>query len=208
MTANAHYLTRPDLLAGTVRRDDDPATIRWSFDANNIYLLIRAPQQIVSDERNTDWPTKEGVSDGKRWWGSDAIQIQLATLGSLEPLPNGKPNPDGKVFAIAFKPGGVALTRVAAVKGPTLGKWSEGPTGIKYAMTTEKQDGKVKGYLIEAAIPRDWFTNGDIHNALAGPALRANVLRHRAFDLTSTSWSGPLVNDEDISMMGLLVGNQ
>jgi hypothetical protein len=33
-----------------------------------------------------------------------------------------------------------------------------------------------------------------------------NILRHRANDLASMSWSGPVVNDDDVAMMGLLVG--
>jgi hypothetical protein len=62
----------------------------------------------------------------------------------------------------------------------------------------------VTGYAVEAAIPRSWVS-GKIEGVRA-PAWRVNVLRHRAGDLASMSWSGPVVNDEDVGMMGLVVG--
>jgi hypothetical protein len=199
------YLSRPDLLTGTPRRDDEPATVRWSYDADNFYLLVRCPQAIVSDERNTDWPDHDGGGESPRWWGTDGLQVQLTTLN---PAGSGTTKGEAKVFNIAFKPGGVVMVSQATLKGPTLSRWVDGPSGVNYGIQIDKEDGRTKGYIIEAAIPRKWFAGGENIPGLPGPALRVNVLRHRASDLSSTSWSGPIVNDDDVAMMGLLLGNE
>jgi hypothetical protein len=75
---------------------------------------------------------------------------------------------------------------------------------VKYAIAPEKSDGKILGYSLELAIPRAWFAI----SPGSSPAWRINILRHRADTLTSTSWSGPVVNDEDVSQMGLLIGEK
>jgi hypothetical protein len=205
MSVAMRYLSRPDLLTGAPRRDDEPAIVRWSFDNDNIYVLVRCPQALVSDERNTDWPEHDNAAgDSARWWGTDGLQLQFTTLS---PARAGAEKGAAKVFDIAFKPGGVMMVRQAQLKGPTLSKWTDGPTGVNYGIQIEKDQGRVAGYTVEAAIPRKWFAGGENIPNVPGPVLRVNVLRHRASDLASTSWSGPLVNDDDVSMMGLLVGN-
>jgi hypothetical protein len=211
MNIATRYLSRPDLLAGSTRREEDPATVRWSYDNDNLYALIRCPQPTVSDERNTDWPDHAGDTggvggaDSPRWWGTDGLQLQIASL-----LPNqaGPAKGESKVFNVAFKPGGVVMVRQATLKAATLSRWSNGPAGVTYGIQIEKEDGQIKAYVIETAIPRKWFANAENVNGLPGPAFRVNLLRHRAHDLASTSWSGPIVNDDDVAMMGLLLGNE
>jgi hypothetical protein len=208
MNVAMRYLSRPDLLTGTPRRDEEPATVRWSYDANNFYALIRCPQPTVSDERNTDWPDHEGglrPEDPPRWWGTDGLQLQICAASNG---PAGPARGESKVYNIAFKPGGVMMVRQATLKGATLSSWTGGPPGVNYGIQIEKEEGRVKGYIIEAAIPRKWFAGAENINGLPGPALRLNVLRHRAHDLSSMSWSGPIVNDDDVAMMGLLIGNE
>ncbi|MCL2648903.1 MAG: hypothetical protein FWD61_18215, partial [Phycisphaerales bacterium] len=211
MKVGTRYLSRPDLLSASgsaggggaegnanvaMRTDDETATARWMYDDENLYVLIRCPQRVVSDERNTDWP----AGAEKRWWGTDGVQIQLASLSVMGS--DGKKG-EGKVMTIAFKPGGVMLTRTAEVKGGEVIKWTDGPTGVKYGISVEKEMGSVKGYLVEAAIPRKWFGK---EQEGGGAAWRVNVLRHRAADMASMSWSGPVVNDDDVAMMGVLIG--
>lgn len=208
MNVAMRYLARPDLLAGTPRREEEPATVRWSYDANNFYALIRCPQPNISDERNNEWPDHEGglrPDDPARWWGTDGLQLQLCTPTNAAA---GPAKAESKIFNVAFKPGGVMMVRQATLKDATLSKWTGGPQGVNFAIQIEKEDGRVKGYTIEAAIPRNWFNGAENIAGLPGPALRVNVLRHRAHDLSSMSWSGPIVNDDDVAMMGLLIGNE
>ncbi len=126
-----------------------------------------------------------------------------------------------RVVQIAFKPAGVMLVKTGQVVhtagGETAMVWHDGAPPVagsaeiggaqpvlKYGIVIDKQEGRVTGYTVEAAIPRAWVT-GDAPAARA-PAWRINVLRHRAADLASMSWSGPVVNDEDPAMMGVLLG--
>jgi hypothetical protein len=81
-------------------------------------------------------------------------------------------------------------------------EWTDGSTGLKYGITTDRG-----GYTVELALPRKWFGVAGAVGAVGGDAKwRVNVLRHRGSDLVSTSWSGPVVDDWDLGMMGLLVG--
>ena len=92
--------------------------------------------------------------------------------------------------------------------------WRDGaPAGsatanVKYGIATLKQDGRVSGYSVEAAIPRAWVDgpNAATVEGTRAPAWRANVLWHRGAELTTTSWAGPLVDDDDVAMMGALLG--
>jgi hypothetical protein len=195
MHVGIHYLSRPGLIKGAVRMDDAPATARWAFDDDYIYLLVHCPQTSVADQRNNDWPI-----DNHRWWGTDGLQIQIASAG---------PDPMKRVIELGFKPGGVMMTRVAAVGTSAPLHWIDGPPdGVRgravarYGTSIEKIDGRTVGYLVEAALPRTWF---DAPPEGALPAWRVNILRHRGSDLASMSWIGPLVNDDDVGMMGLLI---
>ncbi|HVS70063.1 MAG TPA: hypothetical protein VHQ47_02285 [Phycisphaerae bacterium] len=198
MLVSTRYQTRPELLAGTIRHDLSPATVRWAYDADNLYFFARCPQDAVSDQRTTAWPES---AEGDRWWGTDGLQIQLASLATG----NGTP---GRILDVAFKPAGVMLVRTAEATGD--GKplhWSDAQpvVGIKYGITVERSDGRVHAYTVEAAIPRRWIDDPKANPNLP-PAWRVNVLRHRATDLTNTSWSGPLISDSDTGLMGILIG--
>jgi hypothetical protein len=200
MAVGTHYLARPDLLAASPRQAAAPALVRWGFDADFIYLFARCPQDAVSDDRTTDWPVVDG-----RWWGSDALQVQLADVDGKNP----------RVVQVAFTPGGVVLVKSGLVTRTPQGQarvdWRDGApagaaagAGVKYGIAVERQEGRVTGYTVEAAIPRAWAPG--IAAGGRAPAWRVNVLRHRAGDLASTSWSGPVINDDDLAMMGLLIG--
>jgi hypothetical protein len=200
MAVGTRYLTRPQFLTGAVRHEASPATVQWAYDGENLYLLARCPQETVTDERNTDWPA-QGAAGAARWWGTDGLQVQLAPI----PVGNGTP---GQILDVAFKPGGVLLVRTGKVAGDgTPVRWSDAQpvTGIKYGIVIDKSDGRTRGYTVEAAIPRRWIDDPQ-RPANAPVAWRVNVLRHRASDLVSTSWAGPLVGDDDVAMMGILIG--
>ncbi len=218
MKVQLRYLSRPDLQTGSVRLDLSPAQIRWTFDQDYLYFYAQCPQEGMTDERNSEWPVQQG-----RWWGSDGLQVQLAELGdasppATQPTTGENPKPESRipkqVIQLAFKPAGVLLIRTARLApatatAPARWVWTDGqppgqPGAVRYAINVEKRDGRVIGYSVEAAIPRSW-ASGTIEGINA-PAWRINILRHRAGDLASTSWSGPVVNDEDLGMMGLLVG--
>jgi len=201
MPVGLRYLSRVDVLKGAVRQEQTPAIARWTYDNDFLYALIRCDQNGMSDEKNNEWPSQDG-----RWWGTDGVQVQVCGGGVL----TGK-----KVFVVGIKPSGVVLTRVGKVESgmnTASIKWAEGPANVKFGITTDKT-----GYLVELAIPRKWFSEpnppatatggGRSDGAVGGAALwRINILRHRASDLESASWSGPVVDDTDIGMMGLLVG--
>jgi hypothetical protein len=241
MKVGTRYLARPDLLAGAARADDKPATLRWTCDADYLYLLARCPQDSVSDDRNTEWPLRPGPG-GARWWGTDGLQIELAamdtttaktpeaaaaTSSAAAGATPASPAND-RLLKIAFKPSGVVLVRTGRVlpdgKGDIGLVWKDGPpplragtaASVKYGITVQRDQGRITGYTLEAAIPRAWI-EGDADgqrlasaaapaDALQPPAWRVNVLRHRAGDLVSSSWSGPMVDDDDVAMMGALIG--
>ena len=233
MQIASRYLARPDLLAGTLRTDDHPAHLRWTYDRDFLYMLAVCPQDGMTKDRNTQWPVVAGAGGTARWWGSDGLQIELAALPRRPQRPNpgiaipGSANGresntanDDRIVKIAFKPSGVVLVQTGqiakAASGPTL-HWTDGPpqgaaTAVKYGISVQRSSGRVTSYTIEAAIPRAWIDApaAPIDPAAAGPApapaWRINVLRHRAGDLVSTSWSGPIVEDDDVGMMGALVG--
>ena len=197
MRIATRYLSRPDLSIGggsSLRTDSQPAFARFTYDDHFLYALIQCPQPLISDERNNDWPTDLG-----RWWGTDGIQLQLADAAS--PFP-------ATIYHLAFKPGGAMLARTLHFSPNKPLQFSDAlpSTGgtIKYAINTEKSDGKILGYTLELAIPRAWVPA----SPGGSPAWRINILRHRADTLTSTSWSGPLVSDEDVAQMGLLIGEK
>jgi hypothetical protein len=219
MKAGLRYLTRPDLTGGVVREDPQPAAVRWSYDADYLYVYARCPQPTVTDERNTEWPV-----EGRRWWGADGLQVQVADVASV----SGDGQAAGaRVVQVAFKPAGVMLVKTGRLSllgregagggGGAEGRviWTEGPPAgmggaVRYGIVVERRDGRVTGWAVEAAIPRAWVP-GRVAPAgeaapVKRPAWRVNVLRHRAGDLASMSWSGPVVDDEDLGMMGLLVG--
>jgi hypothetical protein len=203
MPVGMRYLSRPMMVAGTVQMEDGVnggASVRWTYDADYIYFLARCPQGVITDERNTDWPVKDG-----RWWGSDGLQIQIAEMNVFE---KAAASGSGRIIQAAFKPGGTYMVKTGRITdgriGWTLGAPAGGQFGIKYGITIEKTEGRITGYVVEGAIPRAWVP-GTVPG-MKNPAWRINVLRHRAADLTSASWSGPLVDDSDVAMMGLLVG--
>ena len=224
------YLSRPDMSAGIIRRDSTPAIVRWTYDRDNLYLLARCPQDAVSDERNTAWPTIQtgaGENPGSRWWGTDGLQIELSAMpptAALTASP-GQPaqnDPFNRVVKIAFKPAGVMMVQTAELSrdpktGQTQITWHDGAppapsapnasANIRYGIALDRKDGHPSGYTVEAAIPRAWLDPPNINQSTTrAPAWRLNILRHRASDLTSTSWSGPLVDDNDLAMMGALLG--
>ncbi len=201
MDVGMRYVSRPDLAGGlnaTARMDGSPSSARWTYDKNYVYVRVTCPQEQVSDERNNDWPWAGGVA-GNRWWGTDGVQVQIGDVD----VPIGATK---KVVQLGFKPGGAMMARMAEVQGNQRLAWKDGtPQGgeVKYGMSVLKNDGRVEGYLVEVAIPRKWFAE------IGGgglPCWRVNVLRHRANDLASMSWSGPVMDDEDTAMMGLLIG--
>ena len=143
MNVGTRYLTRPELLAGTVRHEARPATLQWTYDADYLYLLARCPQDTVTDERNTEWPA-QGPAGAQRWWGSDGLQVQLASLSTG----NGAP---GTIYDVAFKPGGVLLVRTTRTSGDGAPvRWSqpEAVTGISYGIVIDKDAGRVRGYTV------------------------------------------------------------
>ena len=197
MRIATRYLSRPDLSTGSIQTDPQPAFALFTYDDHFLYALIQCPQPLISDERNNDWPTSLG-----RWWGTDGVQIELADAAPPPP-----PFP-ATIYQLGFKPGGAMLARTLRFTPNKPLQFSDtlpaaGGT-VKYAIAPEKSDGKIMGYTLEVAIPRAWFPA----SAGSSPAWRINVLRHRADTLTSTSWSGPLVSDEDIAQMGLLIGEK
>ena len=149
---------------------------------------------------------------------------------------NAKPGEGGivdRVVKVAFKPAGVVLVQTGQVvqdgKGGVGITWKDGPpagaavAGIKYGISIQREGGRVVGYTVEAAIPRAWVegeAKAETQNAklqtqnegdAAGvevPAWRVNVLRHRAGELVSASWSGPMVEDDDVGMMGAMMGER
>lgn len=189
MRVELGYQSRSALLAGKLRMQKAPATVRWSFSSDYLYALVRVPQESTSDDRSSEWPLTLG-----RWWASDVVQMQL--------VGGGPAGPATKVVQIAIKPTGVALVRAAPWPAQGAAKWTDGPTGLKHAVVSDKH-----GYTVELALPRKWFPN-DHDRDPATAVWRVNVLRHRASDLQSTSWSGPVIDDSDLEMMGLLIGGE
>jgi hypothetical protein len=219
MKVAARYLARPDLLSGALRQDEKPATLRWTYDADYLYLLARCPQDSISDDRNSDWPLRPGSGGGSRWWGADGLQIELATMPGAN-IPDDVAN---RLLKIAFKPSGVALVRTGMLRRDNRGvaslTWKEGAPplagapGLKYGITIERDKERLVGYTLEAAIPRAWIeapenaaTKPATGPAASSAAWRLNVLRHRTGELVSSSWSGPIVDDDDVAMMGALIG--
>ncbi len=232
MQLATRYLSRVDLLAAAARPDDQPASVSWTYDADYLYMLARCPQASISDDRTTEWPVAAAggaAGAGTRWWGSDGLQLELGALDNGLWKSTGKPgeeNPYARVLKIAFKPAGVLLVRTGQVvrdpRGMPAITWRDGPpptppgvavpmgvTGIKYGITTQQKDGRVSGYTVEAAIPRVWvevFPPAGAGPWMSPPAWRVNLLRHRAAELVSSSWSGPVVDDDDVAMMGAMIG--
>jgi hypothetical protein len=81
-------------------------------------------------------------------------------------------------------------------------EWVEATQGLQYAIIP-----RADGYATELAMPRKWFDT-DASKDPDHHVWRVNVLRHFTKDLPSTSWSGPVVDDVDIGMMGLLIGEK
>ena len=224
MKVATHYLSRPDLLAASLRQDDQPALVRWTYDKDYLYMLARCDQDSISDERNTDWPLQDagaGKEGAVRWWGSDGLQVELAAMpptqrAAAATAPAG-PDVYDRVVKIAFKPAGVALIQTGMIEhdaktGAASISWHDGPPApsgsslsLKYGITLPRQEGHPVAYIVEAAIPRAWIDGPPIDN-VKSPAWRVNVLRHRAGDLSCTSWAGPIVHDNDVGMMGALLG--
>jgi hypothetical protein len=206
MKVGIRYVSRVDLLSGTVREDSSPASVRWSYDDKYVYMFASCPQETVTDDRNTTWPETDG-----RWWGEDGLQVELAEVGKVEKglLMKQKAEDEQRVVRLGFKPSGVMMVKTGRIAGGQL-IWTDGGPmdiggGVKYGIVAERKEGRVTGYAVEAAIPRAWVS-GTIEG-IKGPAWRVNVLRHRASDLASMSWSGPVVNDTDVGLMGLLIGD-
>ncbi len=187
MPVGLRYLSRPDILTGKLRTEATPATVRWSYDSDYIYALIQCPQALIDDERNNDWPEEIG-----RWWGTDGLQIHLAGGAKI--------GDNAKIVEIAIKPSGAVLLRQAVLQKDKPVKYGDIPTGVRYSIHA---DGT--GYVAEMAIPRKLFpVDHDVDQDT--PVWRVNVLRHIHQGSISTSWSGPVRDDADFSMMGLLVG--
>jgi hypothetical protein len=199
MRVELTYDSRPGLLGGKMRRVDNAAEARWAFDKNYIYALIKCPQASVAteDQHTNEWPLING-----RWWGTDGIQIQMAGGGN-----GGLRLAVGtRIVQLAIKPSGIALIKSGSVGGTGSIAWADAQlAGLKYAVNVDKNPGG--GYLIEVAIPRAWFPKD--HDAdEATPVWRINLMRHVGADMTSASWSGPVVGDLDVGMMGLLTGEE
>ena len=101
-----------------------------------------------------------------------------------------------------------------SVEGGLALHWTDGTgdaTGLRYAVISQPQSraaGVTPGYAVQLAIPRKWWPIDHDHDPNL-PCRRVNVLLHRANPDgggITTSWSGPLIDDSDIPMMGLLVG--
>jgi hypothetical protein len=188
MRLQTPYLNRPIIQSGTYAALPSAAAVQWQYDADYIYALIRCPQPQTDDQRNTDWPTLDG-----RWWNADGVQIQLA--GGLKIIPG-----QTRIVTIAIKPSGIVQTRQCIPDAGQPLTFTDGPTGLRSAVLAVHD-----GYIIELAIPRKWFpTDHDADPNI--PAWRVNVLRHVHDSLRSSSWSGPLLDDADIGMMGALIG--
>ena len=101
MKVGLRYLSRADLLNGTLRgadlggatgstgatAPDRSASVRWTYDKDYLYVLARCPEEVVSDERNTQWPVQKvgeggGTNGGTRWWGTDGLQIVLGPMAA------------------------------------------------------------------------------------------------------------------------------
>jgi hypothetical protein len=218
MPVGTRYLSRPDLLSATLTPDDKPAAVRWLYDKDFLYVLAVCPQESVSDDRTTEWPNVPAGA-GVRWWGTDGLQIILSPMPAT-PRPGDAPAaaaPYNKLVKLAFKPGGIALiqsgTWMPDKNGKPAATWRDGPPAggpatLKYGIAAQRKEGHLTGYVVEAAIPRAWI-DGPNHGVIDGtkaPAWRVNVLRHRAADLTSSSWAGPVVEDGDLGMMGAVIG--
>ncbi len=144
MIVATRYLSRPDMTAGLIRRDPSPAIARWTYDKDNLYLLARCPQDALSDERNTAWPTLpsgSGDNPGLRWWGTDGLQIELSAMppsqfltGPVPPSAPGQPplaDPFNRILKIAFKPAGVMMVQTGELsRDPKTGQtqiiWHDG----------------------------------------------------------------------------------
>lgn len=187
MTVDLPYAARPDLNGGKPRAASNPATVQWTYDNDFLYALVTCPQNHTSDQRNSEWPLQNN-----RWWGTDGIQLQIAGGTKLDP--------GTRVIHVAVKPSGTVLTRAALLAAGQRPVYTDAPQGLRYAIQTDKN-----AYTVELAIPRKWFPTS--HDADPDtPAWRINVLRHQESTHTSTSWSGPLLDDTDLPMMGLLTG--
>jgi hypothetical protein len=207
MSIALRYANKPDLLAARVRALDAPVAARaqWAYDADFLYVKIEVPQARVDDERTSEWPVAPGAK--ARWWGTDGLQVQIAGGGGALHL-----TPDTRVYDIGIKPSGTVLVRQALLGADGRpGRWSDAPaggggTGLRFALSRHDLPGGQHGYSAELAIPRKWFASEhDLDPNL--PGWRVNVLRHESSTRVSSSWSGPLVDDDDLGMMGLLVGS-
>lgn len=187
MEIATRYASRADFAAGRLSRDADPASLQWTYDAEWIYMKADVPQKRMTDDRSSNWPTQDG-----RWWGGDVLQIQIAQGATLKP--------GTKVIHIAIKPSGTVLQRALTIGEKSKLTTGDAPAGLRYAIVPRSG-----GYTAEIAMPRSWFGN-EFDRDPNTPVWRLNVLRHQAETFTSTSWSGPIVDDRDLGMMGLLVG--
>lgn len=206
------YATKPDLLAGRVRTSAEAATARWTYDADFIYTLIDVPQGQLDDDRTSDWPVETAASSGavgggRRWWGTDGVQVQIAGGGAAL-----RWEPQTQIYTIGIKPSGTVLVRMATLAGNAPPRWIEAPPtagGLRYAVLPYgrgARGGKSGGYVVELAIPRKWFVSEhDMDPNL--PVWRVNVLRHQGQTHESTSWSGPLLDDNELGLMGVLTGS-
>ncbi len=188
MRVATRYANRADLLAGRLSREETPAIAQWLYDADWVYVHIDAPQKNLTDDRTSNWAMTDG-----RWWGSDALQVQIAPGVSLKTAT--------RIIQIAVKPSGTVLQRAATLGEDGKLSWGDAPAGLRYAIKPQRN-----GYGVDLAIPRKWFGNLEYDRDPATPCWRVNVLRHCAESFVSTSWSGPIVDDQDVGMMGLLIG--
>jgi len=194
MKMETRTANRPQLDAGRMETAELAGSTRWTYDANYVYALINLTQPKVDDQKNGDWPLAENTGGLRRWWGTDGVQVLIAGGSRLA---------DGsRVAHIAVKPGGAVLTRIGTVNGANV-DWTEAvPPGLKYGIQT-----RADGYAVEMAMPRNWFAN-DASGDPSRQVWRVNVLRHIGAQKLTTSWSGPVLDDADIGMMGLLVGEK
>jgi|GEM_PF-2680157 len=190
MRVARRFANRPDLQNARVHEVDTPATAQWCYDATHVYAYIRVPQKKLKEERNNEWPLANSRSGVQRWFGSDGVQLLIS----------GGVATGGRTIIIGIKPSGVGLTRTITLPPNAPGKIEDGPQGLRYAVTTDAE-----GYSVEVALPRKWFaTEHDREPNI--PVWRVNIITHRHDTLTSASWSGPLVSDADLGIMGLLIG--
>ena len=228
MKVGTRYLSRPDLLAGVARGGREGGHRAVDIRRGLSVYLVRCPQDAISDDRNTEWPVQPGAAEGAgegRWWGSDGLQIELAAMENAKrQTPNAKPggeDPYERVVKIGFKPAGVVPVRTGQVvrdgKGGVGLTWKDGPPSlllpggstpsIKYGITIQRH-GRPSDRLHAGGGDSAGVAGrgGRAGSRLQGAGVAGERASASGGGPVSSSWSGPVVDDDDVGMMGALVG--